>query len=375
MNVLSLGSDASVFKQNSNFRQRIFDYAKMVEKYVVVVPYEKPETLFLDNNTIVYGSGGGNKICQLVRMYFVAKKAVKEHKIDVITCQDPFEYGFIGWLLSRKFRIGLNIQEHGDFFSENYWRRETPLNYLRYVVGCRLIKKAHSVRVVSERVRRTLIDKLDINGEDIVKVPVYVGALLKENQNFHKDSDLKGKFVFLTMSRLVKQKNLPLLISAFKIIADKHAEAVLMIVGKGNQEGRVKRLVKKLHLGKSVIFRGWTDDPGYYYRQADTYVLSSNYEGWAMVIIEAASYGLPVIMTDVGCAGEVIVDGRNGLVVDTANVEQLVGAMEKVISNPDLRTSLSAEVKKTVNELPGKENILALYMESWLLARKKAANK
>ena len=59
----------------------------------------------------------------------------------------------------------------------------------------------------------------------------------------------------------------------------------------------------------------WTDDPFSYYKTADLFLLTSNYEGYGMAVVEAMAAGCPVIMTDVGLAGEVLIDKKDGLVV------------------------------------------------------------
>ena len=102
--------------------------------------------------------------------------------------------------------------------------------------------------------------------------------------------------------------------------------------------------------------------------ECDCFVLTSDYEGWGMVIIEAATAGLPIIMTDVGCAGELIVDGESGLVVPPQDVPALTTAMRQVLTDPALRERLSIGSLHSLKQLPSFEQLLKEYRQNWELA-------
>ncbi|MBU0546097.1 glycosyltransferase family 4 protein [Patescibacteria group bacterium] len=369
MRVLSIGSDNSIFKSDSTFRKRVFNYAKLVDKYILVVPYHLEDKILLNGNIVVYGSGGHNKIIQLIKLYFKCCKAIEENSPDVITAQDPFEFGLVGWILKKKYWVGLNIQEHGDFYSKTYWRNENILSFIRYYIGYFILPRADSVRVVSERAKRTLMKKFHLSEDKIVKVPVFVDSTQKNFTKQDREEVLKGKFVFLTLARLEKQKNLPVMIRSFAEVVKKHQHAILIIVGRGSELEKLKSIVNELSLENYVIFREWTNDPGHYYQQADVYLLSSNYEGWGMVIIEAASFDLPIIMTDVGCANEVVKNRESGLVVPINDVKAFAVAMKETISDEGLRVKLTKNLVTELNNLPDFKATLSLYMSSWQKAK------
>jgi len=112
----------------------------------------------------------------------------------------------------------------------------------------------------------------------------------------------------LTVSRLVPVKNIFLQLESLAEIIKDHSQVVLTIVGDGPERERLQQLAKDLGIGDKVKFVGLVDNPDSFYASADAFLLTSNKEGWGLVVIEAGSFGLPVIMTDVGCAGEVVVD-------------------------------------------------------------------
>lgn len=372
MKILSLSLDKRILDRNSDNFQRQKMYSQLVDELYVVI-FSKEAKHFKSDNLFIYGSGGENKLSRLLKTYKKAKAILKESKEKdwVITAQDPFETALIGWCLSKKFKVGLNIQEHGDYFSEKYWRDESLLNFFRYYLGKILIKRADSIRVVSQRIEDTLISKFGLAENKIVVVPVYTEIRKNTSLNLKLKEKYKGKFVFLTLARMVKQKNLSLLIKAFKGVVSQNSQAVLLIVGQGPEKNKLINLVRKLKLEDKILFIDWTDDIDSYYNLADVYVLSSNYEGWGRVIIEAAGYGLPIIMTNVGCAGEAIKNTESGLIVPLADKKGLEKAMLKLISDRNLRINLGQKAKGAILELPDKRETLKLYQESWQKALKK----
>jgi glycosyltransferase involved in cell wall biosynthesis len=81
--------------------------------------------------------------------------------------------------------------------------------------------------------------------------------------------------------------------------------------------------------------------------------------------MEASRLGLPIVMTDVGSAGELIINGQSGLVVPIGNSNALASAMEKLITNSDLRNMLGRGALAAVNAMPDQNKILMLYRSGW----------
>ncbi|MFA6593797.1 MAG: glycosyltransferase [Candidatus Buchananbacteria bacterium] len=372
MKILNLGTDKGVFVPSAPVARRLVEYGAMTDGYDIIVPDKQPKKNKLSEKVTAYGTGGNNRLSALLKTYRLAKKLFRQNNYDVITVQDPFELSLIGLLLAKKFNCALNIQEHGDFFSTTHWRNENPINFCRYYLGRWLIKRADSVRAVSERIKDTLIKDLQIAEDKIVVVSVYVKTDRPAGGNKPEIFDcLTGKTVFLTMARLVKQKNLPLLVRSFALVVKQSPDAALLIVGRGPEKDKLAKQIKESGLEDKIFLVDWTDSIYDYYNSADVYVLSSNYEGWGMVAIEAASCGLPIVMTDVGCAGEAVKDGESALVVPLDDEKKLADAMKKLIQDADLRRRLGQSAKLAINALPTREGNLALYLKSWQIAKDK----
>ena len=146
----------------------------------------------------------------------------------------------------------------------------------------------------------------------------------------------------LGVGRLVYQKQFELLIDAFSRL---HAPGVcLVILGVGPQRRCLEDLASALGVGSRVLFRGVVSTIETWYQNAIGLVLTSRYEGWPNVLVEAMANGCPVI--SVNCRygpSEILEDGRYGLLVPQGDADGLATAIGRVLSNPELRTRLAAE--------------------------------
>ncbi len=256
----------------------------------------------------------------------------------LITSQDPFELGLIGYLLKKRFNLSLQLQAHTDFLSSYFWR-ESLRNKIRVLLGKVLVKKADGLRVVSERVKDSLI------AGGYTRKPIFVLPIVYDMDRFSKSEiriDLHKKypdydFIILSASRLTREKNVGLAIKAMSEVVKKHPRALLLIVGSGSEESGLKLLTTRYSLQTNVIFEPWTKDIASYYKSADVFILTSNYEGGARSPAEAVASGLPVVMTDVPPARETVIDSKNGFVVPVGNYRQLADRLIELISNEDKR--------------------------------------
>jgi len=117
-------------------------------------------------------------------------------------------------------------------------------------------------------------------------------------------------------------------------------------VGRGPEKRKLVNLVNNLNLEDKVEFIDWTDN------------------------VYSASCELPIIMTNVGCAGEVIKNGESGLVTPVNNREKLEQAMIKLIADKGLREKLGRMALKSIPNLLNQGETLKLYKKSWEKALK-----
>ncbi len=143
--------------------------------------------------------------------------------------------------------------------------------------------------------------------------------------------NLDKKIVFGAIGKFFWIKDYPKLFKAFAPIAAKFSEAVLMVVGSGDQTN-FRQLAKELSIRENqVVFTGWRTDLPDLFSAIDIFVHPSLAESFGLVIVEAMAMGKPVICTNVGIAREIIKDGVNGFLVPAADIEKLAESMEKMI--------------------------------------------
>ncbi len=353
MKILNLSLDKSILDKNSKAAGRVVEYGNPVDVYIIVVPDKVHKEVRLSEKVFVYGSGGGNKIFQLINVYRTAKKLLKQEKFDIITVQDQYYLALVGRILAKKFEIGLELQIHGF---EKY-------SGLRKIIADFVILRASAIRCVSRRLKQKLMNEFGVKEEIITVAPIYI-----ESQIINKESKIKqegDKSIFLTVGRLVPVKNIGLQIRAMADVVKKYPNTELWIVGDGPERKKMKLKIKNLKSENNVKFWGWQNDTDKFYSQADAFLLTSDYEGWGMAVVEAASYGLPVIMTDVGCAGELIENEKSGLIIPINNQSKLEEAMIRIINDENLRKKLADGAFSAIKNLPSKEETMALYKQSW----------
>lgn len=138
----------------------------------------------------------------------------------------------------------------------------------------------------------------------------------------------------ITVGSLKHQKNQELLIRSFaRVRAGRSAK--LMLVGTGALLGQLRQLAAELGVAEDVIFAGYAPEPFAYYASADLFVLSSDYEGYPNVLVEAMRCGVPVVSTDCESGPREILDGgRYGKLVPVGDEAALAAAMDETLRRP-----------------------------------------
>lgn len=170
--------------------------------------------------------------------------------------------------------------------------------------------------------------------------------------------------------RLEKQKNLKLLIDAFERFSKNHTEYKLLIYGDGREKETLEQYVLHKRMHNQIIIHNSVENIHERILRSAMFVSSSDYEGLSNSMIEAMAIGLPTICTDCPCGGArmVIQDGVNGLLVPVEDVDEMVNAMNVIVSDTELAKRLaqnSVEIKKTlsVNNIIDKWEKLLEYLE------------
>lgn len=145
----------------------------------------------------------------------------------------------------------------------------------------------------------------------------------------------------LTVGTIKTVKNHPLLLRAFARLP--RPDARLMFVGDGSERDALLSLAHELGIADRVILAGFQSDPTPFYLTADLFALSSDYEGFGNVIVEAMACGTPVVSTDCPSGpGEVLAGGEYGRLVPVGDVEAMASAIAATLDEPAPTDQLKA---------------------------------
>lgn len=152
-------------------------------------------------------------------------------------------------------------------------------------------------------------------------------AALKDEEASHKWFDSKYK-VILNVGRFHPQKNQTLLIEAFNKVLKKVPEARLLLVGEGGLKNRLEHKIKELELSDYTQILPFQQNPWPYYKAASVFALTSEWEGFGNVIVEALACGTPVVSTDCPGGPRFILDeGKYGLLIKPNDKDELESAL------------------------------------------------
>lgn len=186
-------------------------------------------------------------------------------------------------------------------------------------------------------------------------------------------------FVFGAVGRLSAEKGHRFMVSAFHKLcaaAGHDAKLFLIIVGDGKEQASLERQASQLGVREKVYFAGFQGNPAEWMQLFDCIVQPSLTEGTPNAVLEALCLRVPVIATAVGGVPDLIVDGRNGLLVPSEDVNRLAEAMKRMQRSPDLRSQLIAgAMELTLEYSPAhqRQKLIEVYEEVFQLKKSKLA--
>ncbi|WP_298540325.1 glycosyltransferase family 4 protein [uncultured Aquimarina sp.] len=159
---------------------------------------------------------------------------------------------------------------------------------------------------------------------------------------------LEAKTV-LAVGRQSYQKGYDRLLKSWKTIQDKYPDWKLKIYGKKDESLNLEGLANTLGIDSSVEFHSPTKEILNEYLNSSIYVMSSRFEGFGMVLIEAMACGVPAISFDCPCGpSDIITDNTDGFLVENNDISAFSEAIEKLILNPEKRKKMGANAKENI---------------------------
>ncbi len=169
--------------------------------------------------------------------------------------------------------------------------------------------------------------------------------------------------IYVFVGRLTAVKGVPLILAALKIVRESRLDALLLIVGDGEERRRLERLAERLGIGASVRFLGLRppEQVAEFIAAADAGLFASYMEGFSVAMVEQLACGRPIISTDVSGARDLITDGKNGFILPDRNVESYARRMLDVL---DL-SSAEQYSRKLVEENYSMQSLWTRLQRAW----------
>lgn len=355
-------------KHNSHFFQLLANEANVDVRIIWARNYrhdDPPDQGFIDKipSNIIGAKSirlSGYRIKSLFRLFSIGLKNIIWSDCILTSTQSPL-HSKVAYIYSKLFnkKIFIIIQQ---------WKKlkdKSMLYRLYENVGYHMIRNCDALLVHGEN-QKYFATKNGVKTSKIRVLPFLSDDLGKANitkQDITSQLGIDNKIVILYFGRIIERKGLKDLLEAYKIIEAQIPEAVLLVCGGADPHfnGYDKDLVYEKEciriageFGERVIMTGAIkpDDKHNYLAIADVFVhphatYKDLYEGWGLVINEAASMSLPIITTDrVGSAKDLVVEDVNGYILPAGNIEKLAESIKLLVKDEALRNKFSINSRK-----------------------------
>jgi len=358
-----ISSDRKIFEDNSPVRQRMLEYGALVDELHIIIFTEQGfDSQKISANTHIYPTNSKNKWHYIKDAIYVGGRM---ESINFVTAQDPFESGFAGWRIAKGLKANLQLQVHTDFLSP-YFANST-LNKIRIRMAKFLLSKADCIRVVSDRIKKSIVEAYRLPVTKVSTLPIFVDIAKIQNAEIFTDLHEKYpqfNFIILMTSRLTEEKNIVLALDAFRDVLRTYPQTGLVIVGDGPEQANLQQTTYNLQLDKSVVFEGWQKEIVSYHKTADLFLNTSNYEGYGMSLIEAAAAGTAIVTTNVGIVGEILTKD-NAFICEVGDTRGVARNIMNAIENKSVCKELARSATHAISNFPRKNVYLELYRKNW----------
>ncbi|MFA5889117.1 MAG: glycosyltransferase family 4 protein [Candidatus Paceibacterota bacterium] len=369
MKVISIGTDRKLFEDNSAVLVRNLGYSsKMEELHIVVFSLKKLGLEpYSTGNLHIYPTNSSTRWHYVSDAYRIGKQIIgnpdarsgrgADQSVGfgnsgnvVISSQDPFETGLVGHFLKRKFNFPLQLQVHTDFFSTHF--RNSFLNKIRVQIAKFLILRADGLRVVSFVISDSIKSHFPKLRTQIDILPIFVDIkkIFDRSATYYTPEQIPKSV--LMFSRFTTEKRIDLGLEVFKKVLDKQKDAQMCIIGFGPEKKNLLQKIDKLNIGGNVKIEEWEDDLTAVYKRFEILLLTSEYEGYGMTLIEAGASGCPIVTTAVGLAKtDLFKNGENCFICPVGDVDCLSKAVINLIENSEKRKLFKERMQDSIKKI------------------------
>ena len=216
--------------------------------------------------------------------------------------------------------------------NDDPFRARWPLSFLLRIIN----RYTNRFIAISERVRAFTIktEKVPTSVVDTVYYGLPVDEHNRQVIDARDEFGLPKGPLVVCAARLTEQKGHKWLLRAFRSVVDQLPETSLLLLGDGPMRAYLEDTVVNLNLAQNVRFAGWRTDVMDILPSTDLFVIASEWEGFGLSLLEAMSFSLPIVATDVGGIPEVVLDGQTGWLVESRDSDALAGSILAALRSP-----------------------------------------
>jgi len=305
---------------------------------------EKIELIHLDINFDAHYN------FNLFKKYYFHKKKLKQYKTKAQEIINNYKPDICISLAGKEIEFFRELKTDANKVAEIHFpikMRELSManhNYWKLLGKFRTTQLKHQTKSLDKLIVLTQTDEqiLSSTHKNVTIIPNPI-VIQTKNTEYNYQSKIA-----VSVGRLSYEKGYDILLSTWKIIDDKFPQWQLHIYGEGVERAHLNKIIIENNLQKSVFLKGFSDDIAQVYVDSSFLVLSSRYEGFPLVIIEAMACGLPTVAFDCEFGpASIISDGENGLLSPPENIDILAEKIIQMIENQQLRMKMSTAAKET----------------------------
>ena len=271
------------------------------------------------------------------KAYKKLKQLQKERKFDLIYCQQPVG-GLMGRLIGKKFKIPVIYTAHGFHFFKGCSFKSK----LVYKTVEKWLSKYTDILITindedfeaAKKMKAKNVAKINGIGMAFNKYE----SLTETRQQIRNSLNLTDEdFVIVTVAEFIKRKNYNTMLETIKELKNRNENVKFVICGRGQEEENIKSQIKQLGIEENVLLLGFRKDINRILTASDMFMLASFQEGLTLSVIEAMSFGLPCVVSDVRGNRDLIADGKGGFVVETENESMFADKIQSLVKNQEMR--------------------------------------
>jgi glycosyltransferase involved in cell wall biosynthesis len=360
LHVLMISLDTSLAtKPDGGALARHIDYAERAGKLTIVV-YTPPGVdgpLYPAPNLTVIPTNSAAKPLFVADALRIAGRVIDEQRPDLITTQDVFSTGLVGWMLRGRAAVPILVQNHCYFIDNDAWLAEKPIkNHLFNALGKFVSRRADLYRTVNTTEAQTYLERGG-QPERVVTQPLGTASpTFTEPPPADAVAAARASVglvdaekVIIWVGYPVPFKRIPVLFDVFDRVLKQDPDARLLLIGDMSRSvDDLYALRSRMGLDAGVVMYGPVphgDLPAYYH-MARVFAMSSAYEGIPRVLMEASAAGLPLVGFDRVGVADVIADGVNGYVIPEGDVDGMARRLVQLLNEAGTAAQLGASARE-----------------------------